>query len=339
MSSRCSAAAPAGATNKVIADELFLSVNTIRNYVQSILTKLDAHSKLEAVAITVRAGITDYPSDPVVRSRRCIARCKRICWHVASGAVQSLVDMDVHGNAGLRSMRRWARGRGGPRTSEEQFRLTFEAAPIGMALVAARRPVHTRQPRAVRHRRLRAPTELGRARRSRRSPIQTISEADLENIGAASAGTIDGYAMEKRYLHHDGHEVWVQLEVVARPQRRRRADSLRRADARHHRAPVRRRDAGCIRGPVRRAGRARQRPHLDLRPVGRLMYASPAYRTVLGFDPAERIGKALLDHFHPDDRPGLKRRGSRCWRTPVTAPRSRSATPMPTDPGGGVRPR
>ena len=51
-----------GTTNKTIAAELFLSVNTIRNYVQSILTKLDAHSKLEAVATAVRQGIIAYPS-------------------------------------------------------------------------------------------------------------------------------------------------------------------------------------------------------------------------------------------------------------------------------------
>lgn len=50
-----------GATNKAIALELFLSVNTIRNYVQSILTKLDAHSKLEAVSAAVKQGIIAYP--------------------------------------------------------------------------------------------------------------------------------------------------------------------------------------------------------------------------------------------------------------------------------------
>jgi DNA-binding NarL/FixJ family response regulator len=33
-----------GRTNKVIAGELFLSVNTVRNYVQSVLSKLGAHS-------------------------------------------------------------------------------------------------------------------------------------------------------------------------------------------------------------------------------------------------------------------------------------------------------
>lgn len=52
----------AGATNKAIAAELHLSVNTVRNYVQSVLTKLGAHSKLEAVSTAVREGIIRYPS-------------------------------------------------------------------------------------------------------------------------------------------------------------------------------------------------------------------------------------------------------------------------------------
>ena len=51
-----------GWTNRAIGEQLCLSVNTIRNYVQSILTKLDAHSKLEAVATAVREKIIDYPS-------------------------------------------------------------------------------------------------------------------------------------------------------------------------------------------------------------------------------------------------------------------------------------
>ncbi len=51
-----------GMTNKLIAAELFLSVNTIRNHVQSVLAKLGAHSKLEAVSTAVREGIIDYPT-------------------------------------------------------------------------------------------------------------------------------------------------------------------------------------------------------------------------------------------------------------------------------------
>lgn len=52
-----------GWNNKLIAGELYLSVNTVRNYVQSVLTKLGAHSKLEAVSTAVREGIVAFPSD------------------------------------------------------------------------------------------------------------------------------------------------------------------------------------------------------------------------------------------------------------------------------------
>ena len=50
-----------GASNKAIATQLSLSVNTVRNHVQQVLVKLDAHSKLEAVATAVREGIVRYP--------------------------------------------------------------------------------------------------------------------------------------------------------------------------------------------------------------------------------------------------------------------------------------
>ena len=51
-----------GLANSDIAAELFLSVNTVRNYVQAVLTKLDAHSKLQAVVIAVREGLIEPPS-------------------------------------------------------------------------------------------------------------------------------------------------------------------------------------------------------------------------------------------------------------------------------------
>jgi two-component system response regulator DevR len=43
-----------GLTNQAIAAELFLSVHTVRTHVQTMLTKLGAHSKLEAVAVAKR---------------------------------------------------------------------------------------------------------------------------------------------------------------------------------------------------------------------------------------------------------------------------------------------
>lgn len=44
-----------------IATRLFVSVSTVRNHIQSILAKLDVHSKLEAVSVAVREGIVQSP--------------------------------------------------------------------------------------------------------------------------------------------------------------------------------------------------------------------------------------------------------------------------------------
>ena len=46
-----------GDSKEVIARRLFLSTNTVRNHIQSILTKLNAHSRLEAVAAATREGL------------------------------------------------------------------------------------------------------------------------------------------------------------------------------------------------------------------------------------------------------------------------------------------
>jgi putative two-component system response regulator len=51
-----------GVANKQIAQDLGVRLNTVRNHVQSTLYKLQAHSKLEAVATAVREGIIGYPS-------------------------------------------------------------------------------------------------------------------------------------------------------------------------------------------------------------------------------------------------------------------------------------
>jgi DNA-binding NarL/FixJ family response regulator len=46
-----------GATNQAVAEELFISVNTVRNHVSNVLVKLDAHSKLEAVVAAQKLGL------------------------------------------------------------------------------------------------------------------------------------------------------------------------------------------------------------------------------------------------------------------------------------------
>lgn len=49
-----------GRSNQAIADELLLSLNTVRTHVQNVLTKLGAHSKLEAAAIAAREGLITF---------------------------------------------------------------------------------------------------------------------------------------------------------------------------------------------------------------------------------------------------------------------------------------
>jgi DNA-binding NarL/FixJ family response regulator len=50
-----------GLTNQQAADELGVTVNTVRNHVQHLLYKLDAHSRLEAVVLATRDGLLDEP--------------------------------------------------------------------------------------------------------------------------------------------------------------------------------------------------------------------------------------------------------------------------------------
>lgn len=52
-----------GRSRAQIADTLYLSINTVRSHVRSVLRKLDVHSSLEAVGIALRAGIR--PGDPL----------------------------------------------------------------------------------------------------------------------------------------------------------------------------------------------------------------------------------------------------------------------------------
>ncbi len=46
-----------GKSNQSIADELFLSINTVRNHVANVLAKLNARTRTEAVSIATRDGL------------------------------------------------------------------------------------------------------------------------------------------------------------------------------------------------------------------------------------------------------------------------------------------
>lgn len=51
-----------GASTSTIAETLEISPVTVRNHIQRVLSKLDAHSRLEAVSMSIRAGmLPGYP--------------------------------------------------------------------------------------------------------------------------------------------------------------------------------------------------------------------------------------------------------------------------------------
>ena len=53
-----------GKTNKEIADSIFLSEKTVRNYVSSILSKLSLSTRAEAAAYAVQHRVQDHmPTD------------------------------------------------------------------------------------------------------------------------------------------------------------------------------------------------------------------------------------------------------------------------------------
>jgi DNA-binding CsgD family transcriptional regulator len=44
-----------------MVEELHLSIHTVRNHIRNILAKLQARSRLEAVAVATRLGLVPHP--------------------------------------------------------------------------------------------------------------------------------------------------------------------------------------------------------------------------------------------------------------------------------------
>lgn len=58
-----------GCTGPTIASRLGISRNTVRTHIQSILTKLQVHSRLEAAAFAVEEGLVDVTSGNAIEAR------------------------------------------------------------------------------------------------------------------------------------------------------------------------------------------------------------------------------------------------------------------------------
>jgi diguanylate cyclase (GGDEF)-like protein/PAS domain S-box-containing protein len=101
------------------------------------------------------------------------------------------------------------------RASEESFRIAFENAPIGMSLVDFNPEDAGRF--------LRVNEAMARMTGHSRRHLETLSISDLthpadratdaEVVRRVMAGEIERYQLEKRYVHADGHHVWVSLQT------------------------------------------------------------------------------------------------------------------------------
>lgn len=95
--------------------------------------------------------------------------------------------------------------------AEERFRLAFEHAPIGMALVAP-------DGRWLRVNAALCDLVGHDEERLLRGTFQEVThpddlDSDLELVARVLAGEIDSYTLEKRYLRSDGEVVWALLSV------------------------------------------------------------------------------------------------------------------------------
>jgi diguanylate cyclase (GGDEF)-like protein/PAS domain S-box-containing protein len=200
------------------------------------------------------------------------------------------------------------------RENELNFRLIFDGASIGISLVSTDGrflEVNSALCALVGYSR----DELvGRTFLSITHPDDL--DADMAHVQRCLDGVDGGYEMEKRYVHRDGRDVWVHLTVAAvhgvdgRPthfvaqimdisERRIAAEALAASEARFAAMVENGSDLIALTDPA-----------------GRLVYASPAYRTVLGFEPEERIGIDLLEGVHPDDVDAVVVAGMNLLSTP-----------------------
>ncbi len=98
------------------------------------------------------------------------------------------------------------------RTSEERFKTIFVEAPLGIALIDSRNGlIHEVNPRfaEIAGRSMEAMTNIDWLQITHPDDIQ----ADLDNMALLNAGKINGFQMEKRYIHPDGTVIWIDMCV------------------------------------------------------------------------------------------------------------------------------
>ena len=185
------------------------------------------------------------------------------------------------------------------REAEERFRLSFDHAPIGKALVSPEGrllEVNAALCEIVGY-----PAEVLVSKTFEEITHPEDVDADLEQIGQLLAGSIRTYSMEKRYLNADGRVVCVDLSVslvrgedgaplhfISQIQditeRKRTEDALRASEARFRLLAENSSDL------ISRAT-----------PAGVVVYVSPSVRSILGYGPEEVVGRSFYDFVEAAD--------------------------------------
>jgi len=99
----------------------------------------------------------------------------------------------------------------GPRQAEEHFRSAFEYAAIGTALLDLEGRWIRVNPSLARLLGYRPDELTGRSFAELTHPDDR--DESLEALNALIAGELSAYQIEQRYLHADGHPVWVSVSV------------------------------------------------------------------------------------------------------------------------------
>ena len=201
--------------------------------------------------------------------------------------------------------------------AEERWRLVFDNAPIGIALIgldgswlafnAALSQILGYSQGDLADKTFQDITHPGDL------------ESDLTLLAQLHAGEIQTYQLDKRYLHADGHVVWVSLtatllrdgagqplhyiaEVEDITERRAAAKSLGESEARY-------------RLLAENSSDVISHSALD----GTLIYVSPSYGKVFGLEPDYRLGGPMGADAHPDDLPAIRE----AWKAVVAGTATR----------------